>query len=119
MSPDMFRDLLFSLSGLSFGAAFYALGVYSLVIRRSNLGDAVGYVMVKGSWLMTVGMVFVSIIVPMAAIEPTWQGWVYALGLVCGTIGFLLIARAAWRTHLIYEQVGPHRRATDEKPDDG
>lgn len=118
MSPETFRNILFSESGLALGTALYALGVYTFVMRRRGVVNTVGFLMVKASWLMTVGMVFLTIIVPITAIEPTWQGWVYALGLASGTLGFLMVSRTVWKEEAAY-QAGAlmHRRSTDEKSD--
>lgn len=98
MSPELFRDILFSLSGLSFGAAGYALWAYSALFRQApDKLDSVGHILVKISWLLTVGIVFVSIIIPISAIPPTLEGWVYVIGLVLGFAGFILVARAEHR----------------------
>lgn len=98
MSPELFRNILFSLSGLSFGAAGYALWAYSALFRRApDKLDSVGHIMVKISWLLTVGIVFLTIIIPITAIPPTLEGWVYVIGLVLGFVGFILVARAEHR----------------------
>lgn len=114
MSPELFRDILFSLTGLSFGAAAYALYAYAFVFVRGNdRFSAAGHVLVKISWLLTVGAIFWSIIIPLTAIPPTLEGWIYAAGVVLGFIGFVMVARSERRTD--EGVLSRLRRRTDEK----
>lgn len=93
VSPELFRDILFSLSGLSFGAATAALGAYVYkFFKNDERVNAVGHVLVKISWLLVVGVIFATVLIKLTAVPPTWQGWVYASGLVLGTIGFFIVA---------------------------
>lgn len=94
MSPELFRNILYSLSGLSFGAAAYALYAYLFLLEnKTTRANAIGHILVKVSWLLTVGIIFWTIIIPITAIEPTVEGWFYALGILLGAIGFITIAR--------------------------
>lgn len=94
MSPELFRNILYSLSGLSFGAAAYALYAYLFLLRnKHSRANAVGHILVKVSWLLTVGVIFWTILIPLTAIEPTVEGWFYATGILLGAIGFITIAR--------------------------
>jgi len=98
MTPDLFRDILFSLSGLSFGAASYAIYAHAALFTGSkNRPDTLGDILVTLSWILTVGAVFIRLIVPVEEIVPTVEGWLYLLGLVLGFSGFILLARAERR----------------------
>lgn len=97
VSPELFRDILFSLSGLSGGAAIYALIVYVLLMKHHER-DALGHILVKASWLLVVGTVFQSILVTTSEVPPTTEGWLYALGLAMGSVGFVMVARGAARS---------------------
>lgn len=98
MSPEVFRNILYSLSGLSFGAAGYALVAYALVFRHAeDKPDTIGHILVKLSWLLTVGAIFVTILIPITAIPPTFEGWIFAAGLALGFVGFVLVAHAERR----------------------
>lgn len=100
MSPETFRDILYSLSGLSFGAAGYALFAYASTFNKAgDKPSSIGHVLVKLSWLLTVGAVFVTILIPLTAIPPTLEGWVFATGLVLGFVGFVMVAHAERRKY--------------------
>ena len=99
MSPEAFRNILFALCGLSFGAATYALGIHLLRLK-SDFQLHIGFALVKLAWLLAVGMVFESIIVPLTALPPSFEGYVFMVGLALGAAGFILVARASRRKWL-------------------
>lgn len=99
MSPTLFRNILVAFSGLSFGSSLYAIMIHFLNFKV-NPKLHIGFILGRIAWLLTVGMVFITILLPITQVPPTWQGYVYLLGLVIGSIGFFMIARATRR--LVY-----------------
>lgn len=98
MSPETFRDLLFSLTGLSFGAAGYALFAYTFgSLRETDPESAVGHMLVKISWILTLGTIFVTILIPATEIPITTPGIAYIVGIVLGSVGFVMVARSERR----------------------
>lgn len=96
LSPEAFRTVLFSLSGLSFGIVAVAVVVFSARVRE-NPRRNLGFLLVKLAWFLTVGVVFLFYIVPAEAIKPTIGPVIYTLGLIVGSIGFALVMREATR----------------------
>lgn len=111
MTPEVFRDLLYSLSGLSFGAAIYAMIMYAFAFcRGEDRKNAVAHILVKVSWLLVVGAIFKTIIIPITAIPPSLEGWIYAAGLLIGFFGFVGVAHAERRRAGLQEKAEQAKR---------
>ena len=67
--------------------------------KTEDKPSAIGHILVKLSWLLTIGAGFVTILIPITAIPPTFEGWVYAAGLTLGFAGFVMVAHAERRRH--------------------
>lgn len=99
MSAELFRNILYSLAGLSLGAASYALITYSFLLSdKTRRVSTVGHMLVKTSWILTVGVIFWTIIIPITQIPPTLEGWLFALGTLMGAVGFVMVARSERRS---------------------
>lgn len=102
MTPEQFRDLMFSITGLSLAASLAAM--IAVVVRlHVNVLLYSGMLLVKLAWFVSIGYVFLIEIVKAPNLKTSWEEWVYLVGLVLGSAGFVIVARTVWAIERIEE----------------
>lgn len=100
IDPHFFRNVLFSVSGLSIGLAIYAMIIRILLYRRDGLKTHFGIALFLLAYVITTGEVLKTILLPLTEITPNWDAHIYGVGLTLGAIGAFIIARntaSAWK----------------------
>ena len=95
MDATVFRSLMFSLAGISFGAAIYVMVAH--LRRMAKFRDKpalhIGCAFIVVAWMMAIAAVL-AVFEGLPIEEATWRGYLYLVALSLATAGFIMVGRA-------------------------
>lgn len=107
--PEVMRDALFSLTGLSLGASLFAAVVHATMLKYNAKRHAF-YIMSKLGYFLVAGTILKSILIHVNEVPITADALVYGAGLALASVGFIGVALDAHAFYATTREIEANER---------